>query len=785
MSDVIKEFLVSIGFAADESSARASEDRIKRVETTARKSDEARTRTAAEQAMERARQALKAEGIERATMAQIMAKRDQMAKAEADHAKKREQYDAKQAKSQAAAVAGMRTLVNVAAATAVAVQGVTIALAGYATHVAAKLEEMAYASDRTKSSVQDLKVFSQAVSQLGGSAGGALNDLENFAARLRSNPQGYTAFLKSVGVEARDAQGNIRGASDLYKEFRKNVGEKSYEQQLLYMQEMGVSEQTWRATDPAQLAAEEARSRAKYARMGYDPDKAKDDAKGLQHALRDMFESVNIIGEKTASKIFADVGDNLKSFTTFLEQHGDQIAEILSKVAQLVLAVSKALLELLTSDKVKGGLDWLMGMFGHVEEGSGKWVADTEKIKAALEALAVFVATVFVAKITGAFADILKELKPLLALLAPVFAALGIPILGTAAVGAALVGLGDPSKSVNGTGGRPDGQLNPGDELPGVGGGTPAPAGSEGAMARAKRLGRAALGAVGLGGGGAGMRARAMRASRGDQSGGVAANPGAYKDVLDHIARSEGTAHRPGGGYNTSLANGLLLPGGAEQDLKSKTLDEIDALQTHMLRNPANRWNSSAIGRYQVVRTTLRDQRAKLGLKGTDLYDEKTQDRIGANLARQRGADPQGLQDEWASLVGPKNATAVALMQKVDPKASVMPLPQSSSVPMLPKLQAAVRSFNEGTARLEIGKLRAIGSAAEGFDAAQYLKGAPPLGSSSTSNDNSVRNRTYNGGPTNVTINTHGPAQETAELWRRHGERQKADDVRYAASVLA
>lgn len=66
-----------------------------------------------------------------------------------------------------------------------------------------------------------------------------------------------------------------------------------------------------------------------------------------------------------------------------------------------------------------------------------------------------------------------------------------------------------------------------------------------------------------------GLRALAARAMRSDQSGGVAANPDAYKDVLDHIARSEGTAKAPGGGYNTSLANGLLLPGGKERDLTS------------------------------------------------------------------------------------------------------------------------------------------------------------------------------------------------------------------------
>ncbi|MCJ2060120.1 hypothetical protein MKL09_26765 [Methylobacterium sp. J-048] len=195
--------------------------------------------------------------------------------------------------------------------------------------------------------------------------------------------------------------------------------------------------------------------------------------------------------------------------------------------------------------------------------------------------------------------------------------------------------------------------------------------------------------------GGAGIRTRAHRAARGDQSGGVAANPGAYKDVLDHIARSEGTASQPGGGYNTSLGYGRYLPGGKEQNLTGKTLDEILALGNHMRRQPGNP-NSSAMGRYQIVGDTLRDQMRKLGLKGSDLFDEKTQDRIGANLARQRGANSYGLRQEWASLIGAKNATAVALMQKVDPKASTMPLP-SQREQDIATIQAAAKDLRPAT----------------------------------------------------------------------------------------
>ncbi|MFK5597945.1 hypothetical protein ACFZ8E_13145 [Methylobacterium sp. HMF5984] len=152
----------------------------------------------------------------------------------------------------------------------------------------------------------------------------------------------------------------------------------------------------------------------------------------------------------------------------------------------------------------------------------------------------------------------------------------------------------------------------------------------------------------------------------------IEANPGAYKDVLDHIARSEGTANRAGGGYNTSLGYGRYLPGGQEQNLTGKTLNEISALGNHMRRQPGNP-NSSALGRYQIVGNTMRSLMRKMGLKGDELFDEKMQDRMGAELARQRGANSTGLGQEWASLRGPRLARAVELMRQVDPSASTMP----------------------------------------------------------------------------------------------------------------
>lgn len=128
--------------------------------------------------------------------------------------------------------------------------------------------------------------------------------------------------------------------------------------------------------------------------------------------------------------------------------------------------------------------------------------------------------------------------------------------------------------------------------------------------------------------------------------------------ILSLIGHTEGTDR--GAGYNETLSYGAFT--GGDVNLVRMTLDEVDALQTRMLRHKANKWNSSAAGRYQIVRTTLRSLRKDLGLTGRELYDEAMQDRLAMALLERRGLSrwQQGeisddafitnLAKEWASL---------------------------------------------------------------------------------------------------------------------------------------
>lgn len=138
--------------------------------------------------------------------------------------------------------------------------------------------------------------------------------------------------------------------------------------------------------------------------------------------------------------------------------------------------------------------------------------------------------------------------------------------------------------------------------------------------------------------------------------------------MLSLIGRAEGT-DKTGNGYNTSLANGALLPGGKEMNLTSMTIGQIRDLQRQMLQSPNNRWNSSALGRYQIVGKTLQGLIDRGVVSLNDKFDEATQDKLAKVLIEDSGYSAwksgkmsdaefsRNLSGQWASLANTSGRT--------------------------------------------------------------------------------------------------------------------------------
>jgi muramidase (phage lysozyme) len=143
-----------------------------------------------------------------------------------------------------------------------------------------------------------------------------------------------------------------------------------------------------------------------------------------------------------------------------------------------------------------------------------------------------------------------------------------------------------------------------------------------------------------------------------------------YRPMLDLIGKSEGTDK--GRGYNETLGYGMMLDGrvtkgkGPTVDLVSMTREQVDKLQSRMLKDPDNRrLRSSAVGRFQEIRTTRRAIDEDLGRTGKELFDAAGQDEDACYLLGQRGIDKwlagrlsldtliRNLAQEWASIPKP------------------------------------------------------------------------------------------------------------------------------------
>ena len=181
----------------------------------------------------------------------------------------------------------------------------------------------------------------------------------------------------------------------------------------------------------------------------------------------------------------------------------------------------------------------------------------------------------------------------------------------------------------------------------------------------------------------------------------VEANPSPadawYKPILDLIGLSEGTDR--GRGYNETLGYGKFTktpdnPSGAV-NLIGMTLDQIDKLQKDMLARPDNTLNSSALGRYQIIRTSLLDLREKHGLSGSTLFNEQMQDHLAALLINDGGgANPKTLSRKWASFPDPDSGHSFYGQQT-----GVTPQQVQDAMRELPPVGAASRAANVNNAR--------------------------------------------------------------------------------------
>ena len=113
----------------------------------------------------------------------------------------------------------------------------------YTAKIASSLDNLYWASQRTGATVQGIKQIGYAVSQMGGSVDAARGSLENLSRFVRNNP-GAEGFLNRLGVQTRDAKGNMRDMASIFTGVGQRLSSMPYYRANQYAQMLGIDENT-------------------------------------------------------------------------------------------------------------------------------------------------------------------------------------------------------------------------------------------------------------------------------------------------------------------------------------------------------------------------------------------------------------------------------------------------------------------------------------------------------------------------------------------------------------
>ncbi|GKJ93686.1 TPA: lytic transglycosylase domain-containing protein [Klebsiella pneumoniae subsp. pneumoniae] len=197
----------------------------------------------------------------------------------------------------------------------VKVEAAALSVVAFTAKIASGLDDLYWASQRTGATVEGIKQIGYAVSQVGGSVDGARGSLENLARFMRNNP-GAEGFLNRLGVQTRDASGNMRDMATIFTGVGQRLSSMPYYRANQYAQMLGLDENTLMAMRRGigQFSGEyTAMAKA----IGYNADAAAVSSNKFMTSLR----SFGLMAGMARDKIGSNLANGLAGSIDTLRRH--------------------------------------------------------------------------------------------------------------------------------------------------------------------------------------------------------------------------------------------------------------------------------------------------------------------------------------------------------------------------------------------------------------------------------------------------------------------------------
>lgn len=217
----------------------------------------------------------------------------------------------------------------------VKVEAAALSVVAFTAKIASGLDNLYWASQRTGATVNGIKQIGYAVSQVGGSVDAARGSLESLARFVRNNP-GAEGFLNRLGVQTRDAKGNMRDMASIFTGVGQRLSSMPYYRANQYAQMLGIDENTLLAMRRGigQFSGEyTAMAKA----IGYNADAAAVSSNRFMTSLRSFGQMAGMARDKIGSNLAGGLAGSIDTLRR-------QILDNFPKIEGAIMATIKGIL---------------------------------------------------------------------------------------------------------------------------------------------------------------------------------------------------------------------------------------------------------------------------------------------------------------------------------------------------------------------------------------------------------------------------------------------------------
>lgn len=218
-----------------------------------------------------------------------------------------------------------------------AVEGAALSVVAYTVKIASGLDNLYWASQRTGATVQGIQSIGYAVSQMGGSVDAARGSLESLSRFVRNNP-GAEGFLNRLGVQTRDASGNMRDMAAIFTGVGQKLSSMPYYRANQYAQMLGIDENTLMAMRRG-VGGFSGQYSAMAKAIGFNADEAARSSNKFMTSLREFGEMAGMARDKIGSNLAGGLAGSLDTLRRHILDNFPRIEQTLTKAIKGILAL--------------------------------------------------------------------------------------------------------------------------------------------------------------------------------------------------------------------------------------------------------------------------------------------------------------------------------------------------------------------------------------------------------------------------------------------------------------